>query len=89
MRKFLYLDDMAEACVHLMDLDQAIYAAHTQAMLAHINVCTGVDLSIRERAETISKVGYARRTNSIQPSLTARREDILDVSRLCSWLAQG
>lgn len=55
-REFLYVDDMAAACVHVMKLDKEIYEQHTQPMLSHINVGVGHDLTIAELAETISKV---------------------------------
>ncbi len=54
-RDFLYVDDMASACVHVMNLDKAIYDQHTQPMLSHINVGCGEDITIRDVAETISK----------------------------------
>jgi GDP-L-fucose synthase len=58
-REFLYVDDMARACVHVMNLDQEIYDQHTEPMCSHINVGTGTDLTIQELAETIkSVVGY-------------------------------
>lgn len=56
LREFLYVDDLAAACLHIMTLDAAIYATHTQPMLSHINVGTGVDCSIRQLAETIARV---------------------------------
>lgn len=59
MREFLYVDDMAAASVYVMELEDKIYQEHTQPMLSHINVGTGVDCSIREMAETMaSVVGY-------------------------------
>jgi GDP-L-fucose synthase len=58
-REFLHVDDMAAACVHVMNLDPATHAAHTRPMLSHINVGCGHDLTIRELAETIARViGY-------------------------------
>ena len=54
MREFLYVDDMAAASVHVMELADEIYQANTQPMLSHINVGTGVDCTIREMAETIA-----------------------------------
>ncbi|MBV1915074.1 MAG: GDP-L-fucose synthase [Pseudomonadales bacterium] len=56
MREFLYVDDMAAACLHVMNLDNKTYKAHTQPMLSHINVGTGVDCTIRELAETMAAV---------------------------------
>ena len=58
-REFLYVDDMAAACAHVMNLPKALYAQHTQPMLGHINVGSGVDIGIKELAELIARVvGY-------------------------------
>jgi len=58
-REFLYVDDMARACVHLMNLDKTIYDQHTKPMCSHINVGTGTDMNIRKLADTIKEVvGY-------------------------------
>lgn len=59
MREFLYVDDMAAASVHVMNLPQATYQAHTTPMLSHINVGYGSDVTIHEVAQIIAKtVGY-------------------------------
>lgn len=55
-REFLYVDDMADACVHVMNLDQATYGKHTHEMLSHLNVGSGNDVTIRELAESVSQV---------------------------------
>src|SRR5206468_2461217 len=47
-REFLYVDDMADASVHVMELDRNSYDANTTPMLSHINVGTGEDVTIRE-----------------------------------------
>lgn len=58
-REFLYVDDMAAASVHVMNLDKATYDCYTQPMRSHINVGCGHDVSISELAETIAQtVGY-------------------------------
>jgi GDP-L-fucose synthase len=58
-REFLYVDDMAAACVHVMNLPKPTYYQHTSPMLSHINVGYGSDVSIAEAAKTISQVvGY-------------------------------
>jgi GDP-L-fucose synthase len=56
MREFLYVDDMADASIHVMDLDKNTYDANTEPMLSHINVGTGVDCTIKELVETVAKV---------------------------------
>ncbi|MDF1528373.1 MAG: GDP-L-fucose synthase, partial [Sedimenticola sp.] len=50
-REFLYVDDMAMACVHIMNIEKAIFDQHTKPMLSHINVGCGYDVTIRELAE--------------------------------------
>lgn len=58
-REFLHVDDMADACVHVMELPRNTYEKYTAPMLSHINVGTGEDVTIREVAEVIRKtVGY-------------------------------
>ncbi|MBL1259514.1 MAG: GDP-L-fucose synthase [Thiotrichaceae bacterium] len=58
-REFLYVDDMAEASVHVMGLDEHFYKAHTKPMCSHLNVGTGTDMTISELAQVISEVvGY-------------------------------
>jgi GDP-L-fucose synthase len=59
MREFLYVDDMVTASVYVMNLDKSIYDQFTEPMLSHINVGFGSDVTIKELAQTISKVvGY-------------------------------
>ena len=82
-REFLHVDDMAAASVHVMELDDETYQAHTQPMLSHINVGTGVDCSIRELAETIARVTEYQgelKFDSSKPDGTPRK--LMDVSRL-------
>jgi GDP-L-fucose synthase len=58
-REFLYVDDMASACVHVMNLEKATYDQHSQPMISHINVGSGNDITIREVAEAVRKtIGY-------------------------------
>jgi GDP-L-fucose synthase len=56
MREFLYVDDMAAASLFILELDNETYQANTRPMLSHVNVGTGVDVTIREMAETMKKV---------------------------------
>jgi len=58
-REFLYVDDMADASIHVMNLDKAIYDKYTTPMQSHINVGFGQDITIHDLATTIAKVtGY-------------------------------
>jgi GDP-L-fucose synthase len=84
-REFLHSDDMADACVHLMSLPDAVYEpiarSETQAPL--LNVGCGEDLTVRELAETIRDVvGFKGRLafDASKPDGTPRK--LLDVSRM-------
>ena len=55
-REFLYVGDMASASVHVMNLQQDVYAEHTLPMQGHINVGSGSDVTITEVAEMIRDV---------------------------------
>jgi GDP-L-fucose synthase len=91
MREFLHVDDMAAACIHVMNLDKAVYDANTQPMLSHINVGTGVDCTIRELAETMAKVvGFKGELvfDASKPDGAPRK--LLDVSKIhaMGWQAK-
>ena len=75
-REFLYVDDMAAASVHVMQLDPAVYRAHTTEMLSHINVGFGSDVTIAELAHTVAAaVGYEGRItfDTSKPDGTPRK----------------
>lgn len=58
-REFLYVEDLAAACVHVMDLPKATFDKHTTPMQSHINVGFGTDISIHELALAVSRtVGF-------------------------------
>ena len=82
-REFLYVDDLASACVHVMNLDQEDYQQHTQPMLSHINVGSGEELTIRQLADTIARVTNYKGTiafDNKKPDGTPRK--LMDSSRL-------
>ena len=59
MREFLHVDDMASACVFVMNLDAHNHGLITSPMTSHINIGSGQDCSIRELVQEIIKViGY-------------------------------
>ena len=60
LREFLYVDDLADACVLLMNLDKEIYKKNTKPMCSHINVGYGSDISIAGLSKLVaSTVGYS------------------------------
>lgn len=89
-REFLHVDDMAAASLFVLDLDKASYDANTQPQLSHINVGSGVDVSILELAQMVAEVtGYAGKIelDRTKPDGTMRK--LMDVSRLADmgWKA--
>jgi GDP-L-fucose synthase len=55
-REFLYVEDMADACVFLMQLPDAVLAENTEPMLSHINIGTGQDVTIQQLAGLVREV---------------------------------
>ena len=83
MREFLHVDDMAAASVHVMELDDPTYQAHTQPMMSHINIGTGVDCTIRELAEAVARVtGFHGRLSFDASKTDGTPRKLMDVSRL-------
>jgi GDP-L-fucose synthase len=85
MREFLFVDDMAEGCLFLMNLDEATLRANllNYPKPCFVNLGTGVDVTIRELAETIREVvGYPGRLvfDPSKPDGTPRK--LQDVSRM-------
>ncbi|OYU12422.1 MAG: GDP-fucose synthetase [Comamonadaceae bacterium PBBC1] len=90
-REFLYVDDMAAASVHVMNLPKALYDQHTSPMQSHINVGYGEDVTIAQVAQTVAQtVGYSGRIefDTSKPDGTPRKW--MDSRRLNSlgWQAQ-
>ena len=91
-REFLYVDDMAAASVHVMNLPKPIYGQHTQPMLSHINVGCGEDVTILEVAQAVARtVGYTGpiHTDPTKPDGTPRK--LMDSTRLnaLGWKARA
>lgn len=91
-REFLYSDDLAEACVFLLQLsEEKLDTLLREDGPPLINIGVGEDISIRELAELISRLlGYTGKLtfNSAQPDGTPQK--LLDVSRIHSlgWTAK-
>ena len=76
MREFLHVDDLASACLHLMD-------HYSEAQ--HINVGTGVDLTIKALAESIRDLVYPKARlvfDTTKPDGTPRK--VLNVDKLAA-----
>ena len=81
-REFLHVDDMADACLHLLD--------HFDGP-QQVNVGTGSDVTIREIAETIAEVvGFTGTTEWDTSKPDGTPQKLLDVSKLAEagWIAR-
>ncbi|HBD7396908.1 TPA: GDP-L-fucose synthase [Legionella pneumophila] len=56
MREFLHVDDVAKACIFVMNLEKEKYQRFTEPRLSHINIGTGKDCSIKDLAEIIAQI---------------------------------
>ncbi len=80
-REFLFVDELAEACIFIMNLEKKEFANKVSNTSSHVNIGTGNDCSIAELASTIKKiVGYEGRLiyDKSKPDGTPRK--MLDVS---------
>lgn len=55
-REFLFVDDLASACLHIMNLDKNLFDNCIDPMCSHINVGTGKDLTIKDLVLLIKKI---------------------------------
>ena len=82
-REFLYVDDMARASIHLMNIDKKTLSKHISPMCSHINAGSGNDLTIKELAKTIKEVvGYKGKISfdTTKPDGSSRK--FLDCTRM-------
>jgi GDP-L-fucose synthase len=83
MREFLYVDDMAVACVHVMNLPKSIHEQHVQPMLSHINVGCGNDVTILQLAQAVSRiVDYKGEILTDPTKPDGPRRKLMDSSRI-------
>jgi len=91
LREFLYVDDMARASIHIMNLPLDEYQKVTTARLSHINVGSGVDCSIAELVALIAEVtGFEGSINYDTSKPDGAPRKLMDSSRLKSlgWQPQ-
>ena len=82
-REFLYVDDMAAASVHVMNLDKATYNQHSEPLLSHINVGCGQDVTILEVAKAVTRtVGYTGQILTDPSKADGTPRKLMDGSRL-------
>jgi GDP-L-fucose synthase len=92
MREFLYVDDMADGCVYLLELDEATLVRElcSYPKPNFVNLGTGVDMTIRELAETVKEVvGYTGSMEFVPSKPDGAPRKLQDVSRMTAlgWQA--
>ena len=90
-REFLHVDDMAAACLTVLEHDRERYKAATGPCLNHLNIGTGTDITIAELAAMIAEITWFEGDiiyDTSKPDGTPRK--LLDVSRVSelAWKAQ-
>ena len=90
-REFLYVEDMAAASLHVMQLPKSIYDKHTQPVQSHINVGSGSDLTIADLARHIANtIGYTGQIEFDTRKPDGAPRKLMDSSRLnaLGWAPQ-
>ena len=82
-REFLYVDDMAKASLFVHNLDSQTLVNTVDQMLSHINVGTGIDVTIKQLAETVKDVvGFSGELVFDQSKLDGTPRKLMDVSKI-------
>jgi len=82
-REFLYVDDLAKAAIHLMNLNKKIFFKHLSLMSNHINIGSSQDLTIKELGQIIGEVvGFKGKINFDQTKPDGSLRKFLDSERM-------
>ena len=90
-REFLHVDDLARACVHMMNLEQSTLDAHLTPMNSHINIGSGEEITIADLAHTIAKTIDYRGSidfDATKPDGTLRKFLDVSLARKLGWQAK-
>ena len=81
MREFLYVDDMASACLHIHNIPQKDFENHVSKMCSHVNIGCGQDVTIKELALLVQKiVGFEGNISFDESKPDGTMRKLLDVS---------
>jgi len=90
-REFLYVDDLAKACVHMMAVPKTIFHKHVGPMQSHLNIGIGEDVTIKELAELVcAVVGYEGCVvfDESKPDGTPQKVLNIEIARRLGWEAK-
>ena len=80
-REFLYVDDMATASIHVMNLAKGVYDQYTSPMQSHINVGYGDDVTIADLAHAVSDaIGYSGKIIDLESAIG--KAEVIDVKSI-------
>lgn len=84
-REFLHVDDMAAACIYVMNLDLETYRSYTSSMNSHINVGSGEEVTIRDLAKIVCRVvGFTGKINFDKRMPDGTKRKLMDSSLINS-----
>ena len=82
-REFLHVDDMADATVFIMNIDKKRLDKEINPMVSHVNVGTGVDVSIKNISKIIKEVvGFRGKVVFDTKMLDGTQRKLLDISKI-------
>lgn len=82
-REFLYVEDMAAASVFIMNLPKEAYSARVSPTLSHLNIGSGVEITIEKLTQLIAKtVGFAGKITWDDSKPDGAPRKLLDSSQL-------
>lgn len=87
-REFLYVDDMARACVFLMGLDKKVFSLSKTGTVTHVNVGTGQEISLKKLSEMIANTtGFTGKVewDRTKPDGAPRKLMDCDKLKLLGW----
>ena len=90
-REFLFVNDMAAASIFVHDLDQHTFENNTQKMQSHINIGTGIDVTIKELVQSVKEVvGYDGNVifDSKRPDGSPKKLMNIDLLKKLGWKAK-
>ncbi|MDB9872202.1 GDP-L-fucose synthase [Alphaproteobacteria bacterium] len=90
-REFLFVNDMAAASIFVHELDQQTFENNTQKMQSHINIGTGIDVTIKELVQSVKEVvGYDGNVifDSKRPDGSLRKLMNIDLLKKLGWKAK-
>lgn len=83
LREFLYVDEMASASIYVFEVEKDLYSKFTKPTLSHINIGTGVDMSIKELSKVIKLiVGFKGDISFDQSKPDGTSRKLIDTSLL-------